>query len=213
MCNFLEHHLSHLSASESRLELVLSQMELCWTGIFRVLITQMLLLVWLILWVQYGSSLTWGPGMRTFCILSILHRAHLFLVVELVKCILFLHLPWWLRLGVCSVSYSLHTFSFLVVHLVHFSLVLSLLVKPRVICSFLWCLLFLMFQFLSAPTHSVWGAMCRVLMQLGVVSCIYFHFYQHCFSYVTTVLGDDVVVLVAQLVEILNGFVWDVLVF
>ena len=91
-CNLVVHH---WSASGNMLVLVQVSTELCWIGICLVMITQKLFLTLLNLIVWYGSILIIGPKMRILCSFSVLCKVHLFLEVELKKCILFHCQPWW----------------------------------------------------------------------------------------------------------------------
>ena len=118
------------------------------------------------LMVWCGSILILSLNLKTLCSLWVLCTVCLFLVMGSGICILSLHLLWLLQVEVCLFAYSLHTFSFLGVHLVHFSWEQWLLEIPMVKCFFLWYLLTPVFLdlFLIEPIHSVLGVMCMVWM-------------------------------------------------
>ena len=147
------------------LVLVLSQMWLCWTGICRKTIAQLLIWVLLTLINRCGGILISDLSLRKLCSLWALHTVRLFLVGIWGICILFLHLLWSLLVEACLFFCSLHTFFFLRVHLVHFSWGQWLLVMPMMRCFFLWCLHVWMSLFLFVSISSVLKVVCKVLMQ------------------------------------------------
>ena len=114
-----------------------SQMELCWTDIYRGMIKQQLISALLIRLIQCGSILTWAQDLKKPCSPWVWHTVRRSWGVAWVICILFHCLLLWPLVGVCWFSCNLCTFSFWGLLLVCFSLEWSLLVMPKARCFFL----------------------------------------------------------------------------